>query len=58
MGSISENCRENGKTYFMFSALLPKIVKLMTYCGKILYSPAGHRQYLNNTVHALYEMDK
>jgi hypothetical protein len=59
MRNISENCRENGNTYFMFSDFFHENPKFMTCCGRILYCRAGHRrQYSNNTVHSLYELDK
>ena len=48
-----ESCRENQNTHFMFNSIFPKIVPFTKYCGKVLYSRAGHRwQY--GALHAGY----
>jgi len=45
MRSVSDKiCTGNQNTHFVFSNVFPKIMSLMRYCGKLMYSAAHHRQ--------------
>ena len=49
----NKNFRENQNTHFMFNICFTKIMPFMRWCGKILYSWAGHGwQYSAYTLHA------